>query len=58
MGEGVALLGGAGLGGVGGELRGLIAVHPIAHGDDGIEVVVARLVVFPVGGSCVQNGNN
>jgi len=40
------------------EARGLIAVHPVAHGDDGVEVVVAGLVVFPVSGSCFQNGNN
>ena len=40
------------------ELRGLKAVHPVAHGGDDIEVVVARLVVFRVGGSCFQNGNS
>ena len=38
------------------ELRGLVAVHPVADGDDGIEVVVLGAVGFPVRGSMFQNG--
>jgi hypothetical protein len=30
----------------------------IFHGDNGIEVIVAGLVVFVIGGSYFQNGNN
>src|ERR1035438_4549281 len=40
------------------ELGGLVAVHPVAHGDDGIQVVVFRPVFFPVAGSMFQNGTS
>ena len=40
------------------ELRGLKTVHPVAHGDDGVEIVITGGIIFAVGGSCFQNGNN
>lgn len=40
------------------ELSSLIAVHPVAHGDDGVQVLVTSGLFFAVGGSCFQNGNN
>ena len=38
------------------ELRGLVAVDPVADGDDGVEIVVLSLVGFPISGSMFQNG--
>ena len=40
------------------ELRGLIAVHTIAHSNDSIEVINQRIVVFPIGRSYWKFSNN
>lgn len=40
------------------ELGGLVAVDAIAYGDDGVEMVEVREVLFPVLGSCSEFPNN
>ena len=40
------------------ELSGLIAVHTIAHRNDGIEVINQRIIVFTIGGSYWNFSNN